>query len=177
MIPKQGNFFKFVKVLQTEEFNKSRDFELLTNSGGALGKTKKRRKFIEKAELIEKANEELRSGSITATAFINRLVFPKNKIVYEMEPDEDLFEEHSYLEDEDEEDDTVSEPPTLPRSQILCVVCLEVEPNILLIPCKHIKTCNSCVLKLQAASIANGLETFNCPVCRAEVNDTMGVFL
>lgn len=179
MIPKLGNFFKFVKTLQTEEFNKSREFELLANSGGALGKTKRKRKFIEKSELIEKANEELRSGSITAMAFINRMVFPKNKIVTEMEPDEDLFEDHSYLEEEDEgdEEEIVTEPPEMPRSQILCVICYEVEPNMLLIPCKHLKTCNACVLKLQAESIAKGLDKFNCPICRQEVNDTMQVFL
>lgn len=179
MIPKQGNFFKFVKVLQAEELSKSRDFELLANSGGAMGKTKKKRKFIEKAELIEQANEELRSGSITATAFINRLVFPKNKIVNEMEPDEDIFEDLAYLEEEeeDEEEDIVSEPPQIPRSQVLCAICFEVEPNMLMLPCKHLKTCNTCVLKLQAENITKGIDKLNCPICREEVIDMMQVFL
>lgn len=179
MILKQGNFFKFVKVLQTEEFNKSREFELLANSGGALGKNKRKRKFIEKAELIEKANEELRSGSITATAFINRMIFPKNEIVTEMEPDEDLFEDQVYLEQAEEEEEDVApvESQGVPCSQILCVICYEVEPNILTIPCKHLKTCNACVLKLQAEAIAKGLDKFRCPFCREEVNDTMQVFL
>lgn len=165
-------------MLQKEEFSKSRAFELLANSGGASA-PKRRRKCVDKAHKIATASEELRAGRITASTFINRMVFPKNETVTEMEPDDDLFEDISYLEEEDEEEsdpnDDASKAPA--KALLLCVVCLVREPNILLLPCKHLKICSECLLKLQADSLANDEEHYKCPVCRDLVNDTMQVFL
>lgn len=106
--------------MQTEEFSKSRDFELLANSGVAMCKSKRKRKLNENSERIEKGNQEQRFESITDTAFINRLVFHKNKIVNAMQPDEDFFEDQVYLDKvEEEEENIASEPLTVPRSQIV----------------------------------------------------------
>lgn len=180
MIPKQSNFFKFVRILQNQEFSKAREFELLANSGGALGQSKRKRQFIDKAEKIEKATKELQTGSITAIAFINRMVFPKNGTVTEMEPDEDIFEDNMYMQEEDDEEgDNINESSVVrtANSNLLCVVCLELRPNMLMMPCKHLKVCNICIIKLQADSIQKGVDKFKCPVCRQDVDDTLQVFL
>lgn len=179
MIPKHGNFFKFVSILLYEEFSKSRDLKLLIDCGGALGKVKKPRKSIDRADKIEAAAKELQSGKITASIFLNRLVFPKNRIYTEMEPDEDIFEEITFLEEEDSEVDDTTETniiPTASAQQFLCAVCFVLQPNIVLMPCKHLKLCNECLLKLQAESIANGMPKCKCPVCRVEVDDYFQVY-
>lgn len=133
----------------------------------------------EESALTKLTKSQLRAGRITASTFINRLVFPKNETVTEMEPDDDIFEDISYLEEEDEEEsdpnDDASKAPA--KALLLCVVCLVREPNILLLPCKHLKICSECLLKLQADSLANDEEHYKCPVCRDLVNDTMQVFL
>lgn len=176
MIPKHGNFFKFVQVLQAEEFSKSREFEQFVSSGGSFGKPKRRKINIDKDSKIEKALDELQKGVITASTFLNRMVFPKNNTCTGMEPDDDLFDEAFYLEEED--DDDVLETDSSRNIEVkLCVVCIAEEPNTLLLPCKHMKMCNGCVLKLQAQAIANNEDHFQCPVCRQIVSDTMQVFL
>lgn len=182
IIPKHGNFFKFVKMLQNEEFSKGRELELLINSGGTYGTSRRKRSAIDKATKIEQAGIELQNGKITASGFLNRMVFAKNKTVYEMEPDEDIFEDIPYLDEEEDNEDGICETQQPPKSTDTkrqsndCAICMGSQSNTLFLPCKHLKTCNSCVLKLQAAAIARGLDTIKCPICCQNVEDSMLVF-
>lgn len=94
-----------------------------------------------------------------------------------MDPEDDLFENVTYLEEECEEEEVETPEQTANLEVKLCVVCTVQEPNILLLPCKHMKICSECVLKLQANAIAKEHEKFECPVCRQAVIDTIQVFL
>ncbi|XP_046804590.1 E3 ubiquitin-protein ligase RNF26-like [Lucilia cuprina] len=104
------------------------------------------------------------------------MVYPKNKTCSDMEPYEDVFEELVYLEEKIEEDDVEDhiEPRNIEIK--LCFVCVNEEPNTLFLPCKHMKMCYQCFLKLQAQAIVNNGQ-LNCPVCRQAVVETMQVFL
>jgi hypothetical protein len=50
------------------------------------------------------------------------------------------------------------------------VVCLDAQPCVVLLPCKHLALCGSaaCAAMLGAPPL--------CPVCRALVADTMAIF-
>ncbi|XP_065365518.1 uncharacterized protein LOC135958543 [Calliphora vicina] len=159
-----------------EEFTKSRDFEQFANSGGSFGKIKRRKTNIDRSTKIKKAVDELKKGVITASTFLNRMVFPQNQTCTEMEPEEDMFEDIIYLEEEIDEDDMETSKEASKHEIKFCVVCITEDPNILCLPCKHLKICNGCALKLQAQAISDN-EEFNCPVCRQPVAETMQVFL
>lgn len=80
IILKQGNFFKFVGQLQMEEYRKCRELELVINSGGALGKPKRKtKKNVMRANLIAKVETDLLNGLITATSFLDRMAYLETK--------------------------------------------------------------------------------------------------
>ena len=62
----------------------------------------------------------------------------------------------------------LAEPNILPGKQrtSLCTLCLTNEFNIVLLPCRHAGYCMSCGDKLN-----------KCPVCRAEINEKMKVYI
>lgn len=175
-----GNFFKFVLAINKEEFEKSRNFTLLTESGGSFGGTKKRKTSRDKDAKILNAIDDLEKGKITIHAYINRLVFPKNYICTEMEPNEDIFEEPPAYDSEDEssEDGDAAFNTSSNISTALCVICHDVPPNILVLPCKHLKMCNACWMLLQARALAeNDASTKKCPYCRERICETIQVFV
>jgi len=47
-----------------------------------------------------------------------------------------------------------------------CVVCLEKERKVLLLPCKHVCLCESCSVNVDV-----------CPLCRAIINSKTTVFI
>ena len=53
---------------------------------------------------------------------------------------------------------------------LLCVVCMEREKNMLLLPCRHICMCKACTDK-----IVDG-DSAQCPVCRERVVDSFEAF-
>jgi hypothetical protein len=58
-----------------------------------------------------------------------------------------------------------------PQGARECVVCLEEEPRVLLLPCRHMCCCEGCSAALQAAG------SKECPMCRAVVEQHISVFL
>jgi baculoviral IAP repeat-containing protein 7/8 len=48
----------------------------------------------------------------------------------------------------------------------LCKVCLEKRSNVILMPCRHVAVCSSCVFGLND----------KCPICRAEVKEKINLF-
>lgn len=175
MISKNGNFFKFVKALQDEEFLKSRNFKMLVESGGTVGGKQRKLSSIQKNKKIFEASELLETGSITAMRFLDRMVYPSNNICTDMEPFEDIFEEFPDEESEEESEEIESTPQSQqPRNT--CIICFNLPPNIVLLPCKHLLICVECNIKLQAQSVADGQNNYTCPTCREEVKDSMQVF-
>lgn len=167
---KNGHFFKFVGLIRDEEFFKSRHFSMLCESGGSLSKKKRTSSSIRNKE-IENATLLLHQGNITVAAFLSRMVYEKNSICVNMLPKQDIFKEDSSDESSDEE--SVVETP---NNENTCVVCMFKIPNVVLLPCKHLKICNECNLKLQADAISRDAQLYNCPYCRQTVHDSMLVF-
>lgn len=169
---KNGHFFKFVRIIRDEEFFKSRHFAMLCESGGSLAK-KKRKSSVEKCKKIKEATLLLEQGKITVATFLSRMVYEKNEICVDMVPEENIFQEES---SEDEIPDELEEPPTR-NNNSECIICRDNPTNILLLPCKHLKICDECNLKLQAEAISRGLQNYNCPYCRKIVEDSMQVYV
>ena len=58
--------------------------------------------------------------------------------------------------------------------RMLCVVCMEREKSVVLMPCKHLCICKWCVDQLIAQS---GRKKAMCPVCRELIKDTIKPFM
>lgn len=54
----------------------------------------------------------------------------------------------------------------------LCIICLERPIEVALIPCGHAKTCTVCCVEMQQHE-----RVPRCPVCRAEVESTLRVYI
>lgn len=53
-----------------------------------------------------------------------------------------------------------------------CCICLDRKPNSLLMPCKHLKTCNICI------DIQRDMQAiFKCPLCQTVVSDVIVAFV
>ena len=58
-----------------------------------------------------------------------------------------------------------------PRADVLlCVVCMEREKKVILLPCRHICMCKACTDKIVGDSA-------QCPVCREHVVDSIEGFI
>ena len=60
-------------------------------------------------------------------------------------------------------------PPPQPREDMLCVVCMEREKKVFLLPCRHICMCKVCTDEIIAGSA-------QCPVCREHVENSFEAF-
>ncbi|XP_075163492.1 uncharacterized protein LOC142236118 [Haematobia irritans] len=145
---KNGHFFKFVAIIRNEEFFKSCHFSMLSESGGSLCKRKKRQD-ADKSSKIEKAIRLLENGDISVTDFLSRMVYEPNKICVKLIPEENLFEEEEYSDCENSEDDN-QEVTSSTLNDSDCVICVNKPSNIVMLPCRHMKICSECNLKLMA---------------------------
>lgn len=179
LIHPNGNFFKFVLAINKEEFEKSHNFSVLTESGGSFGTVKKRKRSRDNNLKILNAIDDLENGKITIYSYINRLVFPNNHICSELEPIDDIFEEPPAYDspDESSEDDEGTICENVNNFSTLCVICHNVPPNILVMPCRHLKMCSECYLLLKAQCRSNNETSTKCPYCREIICDTIQVFV
>lgn len=186
-IQKKGNFFRFVETLREEEYEKSKKFEVLIESGGTVGAKRSTKYFETRSVKIAEATELLEKGKITPMLFLNRLAFQRNKVMDDMDPKESIFEEDDIAID-DGDDGNVEEIP-VPAEQddneedstvgqgTMCIICQVSAPNTAFLPCKHMKCCSECILKLQAQCIASNNRKLKCPYCREFVEDTLTLYV
>ena len=68
-------------------------------------------------------------------------------------------------------DEQPSQEPLLshPRSGMVCIVCMEREKKVVLLPCKHMCMCKVCTDEIMA-------DKAQCPVCREAVVDSFEAF-
>lgn len=178
MIHPNGNFFKFVLAINKEEFEKSRHFNILTESGGSFGSQKKRKTSRDINTKIIDAIYDLEKGKITIDSYLRRLVFPNNYTCTETKPVDDILQESSADDSEDESSEDGEEINEHQNdSTLLCIICHDAAPNILVLPCRHIKICSACYMILQARALANNDPSTKCPYCRQSISDSMQVFL
>lgn len=89
-----------------------------------------------------------------------------------MVPVENIFEDTTGSEDNLEDVDAVDEYESPSTSDRECVVCKDNMPNIVLMPCKHLKICDICHLKFKKNS-----GPYICPYCREIMQDSIQVFV
>lgn len=123
----------------------------------------------------------LEQGKLTPFIFLNRLAYKQNKILDDdVLPHEIVFEDDEH-QDQDEDFDTDIEEPTNDESSAnagtLCIICQITQANTAFLPCKHMKCCNGCILKLQAQCIAINGNKIKCPYCRKDVEDTLTLYV
>lgn len=128
--------------------------------------------LVERGEAFRLFEKIRKTGQITSLQFFDRTDYPKNDICTAMEPYDDVFDDFQENSDYEElEEESVHE-----LSKNACIICFNLQPDIVLLPCRHLHICNECNLKLQAESIANGSNAYLCPTCRRTVEDSMQVF-
>lgn len=180
MIRKNGNFFKFVKKIREEEFHKSRKFEMLVESGGAFGTTKKKKYNVERNDKIREASILLEKGKISSTLFLNRMVYKENQIIKtfdEFEINDDDNDDICNNSDATEEESNSAHAANPSQIvDVVCSICLTNPSNILLLPCRHLKICNECQILLQSEALAQNQNNYLCPCCRVIVEDSIQVF-
>jgi hypothetical protein len=60
-------------------------------------------------------------------------------------------------------------PPAPDPEALICVVCLEAQRAVVLLPCRHFVTCATCAATLPQPRL--------CPMCRVPVADVMPLFM
>lgn len=146
---------------------------MLCESGGAMAQKRRKRDKFARCSKIENASVLLQEGKLTVSEFLSRMVFEGNGICVDMIPEENIFKDQS--SDEQSEDEILELP--LSNNENVCVVCQDKSPNIVFIPCKHLKVCNECDAKLMADALSTGQRRYNCPFCRQIVDESMQVFV
>lgn len=170
---KNGHFFKFVRFIRNEEFFKSRHFSMMCESGGALSQKRRKKSKAAKWKKTEEAWILLEEGDLTVSEFLSRMVFKGNGVCADMIPEENIFEEET-LHEEESEDEYFDLPATANEND--CAICKEKAANIVFIPCKHLKICSQCDIKLMADAVSKGSQNYNCPCCRVTVQETIQVY-
>lgn len=118
---------------------------------------------------------------LTINEFLNRVTFPENSILTGLANFDVPRGYISNCEDVEDDDDSnssqsLSQTTSQNDNDTLCIICTDNRSNTLLLPCRHLKTCNECYLSLIAKHIADN-EDNTCPVCRSIIEDSMIVFI
>lgn len=168
----QGNFFKFLRRLIEVEFVQSREMYQMVDSGGSARIPCKNKK----GEVIRKATRDLHNNKITVIEFLNNVTCAENETVTGMAQ---YIIPQGYTSDSDSESDsevesTETEIPAISEPQLCdsCIICIDRKPNVVFLPCRHLKCCQECSSVL-AAQNENQLL---CPYCKASVADTIVVY-
>lgn len=61
------------------------------------------------------------------------------------------------------------------EDQFLCVICLEQPKEVVLLPCRHLSTCQQCDVALSKLKCKNKNKT--CPICQSFVRQRIRVYL
>lgn len=171
-----------MKELRQEEYNKAKEFVQATESGG-ISTEKRKKTYADKNFKILEASNLLENGKISAMAFLNRLIYKKNNICINMDNFENVASNIEIENDENSSDKFDNNVPTNDspslEEALLCIVCQVQLSNIVLLPCKHLKICNECFLKLQAHALADegSNNILKCPYCRQIVETSLQIFL
>ena len=113
----------------------------------------KNKKFADKNDRIDEAGVLLVLNKITLSEFLNRMVYEKEGICVDLEPIDDIFDINEYQSTSDDDQIIPDEEDQTDQNDFLCIICQERAPNMGLIPCKHLKCCNICVLVLKGPVI------------------------
>lgn len=137
-------------------------------------KKRKKQEYINKNNNIISACKALEKGRITAALFLNRIVS-----VLEMN-----FDEIGETSDDNDFEEAINEEilnfngNSSDDNKSLCVICQEKPPNVVFIPCKHLKTCSECIEQLiNYNNQNNAVQDLLCPFCRKLVEQKIQVFV
>lgn len=164
-IPPHGCFYKFVELLRSQEFIKSRDYNIIRN-GGSQVYHPQRKEYREKNEKIFAIQDKFANGNLNIEQF-----FQKAADLYET--DLDIEEDEETDDDEDSNDDEEIEDVGN------CEICHIRDKNTMLQPCNHMKFCKQCIQTLlEPQSNEQGTNiTPVCPECNTMVTGHVYVFL
>lgn len=130
-------------------------------NGGQVSKRKTR-----KDENIEKNTEELKQNRITAHEFLRNLTSKASGDKEPMEPIEIT------AGDESAEESFDSGPTNDPIIDDSCIVCYTNRPNVLLLPCQHLKFCVECIDKMESTTAQ-----LKCPYCMSITTNKFVAFI
>lgn len=170
----QGNFFKFLHRLIEVEFVQSREMHQMVDSGGSARAQCKNKKD----DIIRNATQDLDNNKITIIEFLNNVTCAENETVTGMAhyvtPQGYFSDSESDSGSDSETEPTEVEVPAIIQPQLvdLCIICIDRKPNVVFLPCRHLKCCDECS-SLLAAQNENQLL---CPYCKGPVADTIIVY-
>lgn len=169
-----GNFFKFVKLIQSEEFFKSNDLETHIESLDNGEPIRKKRKVVDelRQKKIDILTTKLENKDLSLHSFLDLLADASKD-------DDDLimFEkaQHDYESSTDEEDNESASENDQQELVGKCIICLDRLSNILYLPCRHLKICTECNANCETVA-ASEHSVLKCAYCRAIVDDHMTIF-
>lgn len=193
-MPPNGNFYKFVEMIQKEERDKFYDFQQLL-SGNTNVFSPKRKRLNRRDKLIRNNQLKLDTGRLNVEAFLEVLAYPGNKAVVNMADGADAYIPESEGELDDDLTPVVDEEAVryeqlltkleVVQNQLLeerrtnglmsCVLCFENLRTRCMLPCRHLVACEQCSLTLIANETSDAL--CYCPICRAEVTEVQEQYL
>jgi Zinc finger, C3HC4 type (RING finger) len=165
-IQKHGCMYKFLEVINSEEFIKSREFNIITE-GGTQMYPATRQKFVDRDIFIERVQTDFERQKITIKQFFEEIIKYTDLDTYDMD------EAASEDDDEGDEGEDVSEPDdeqellsTSERQQ--CKMCKIAQRDTLLKPCLHVHFCFKCIEKLHKPARMRKSQRVNCPLSFCE---------
>lgn len=178
LIQSHGDFFRFVTSIQQQELCKSRELNLLIQSGGLSAEGKKKR-VKDRHDKIVEATELFVNESLSLPDYLKRLTFSKNKIVVNMANFSNINTPCAEEDDEDDEDENANSESiqqTQKENALTCVICMFNRVDTLFMPCSHLNACMECFEILEKQAIERNKKP-TCPLCRKDINSTMKVLV
>lgn len=176
------NFFVLINTLKDEEFNKSRDFDLLLQ--GANPPLQKRHYRL-RDNHIRKLSKSIENKEISSDVFLNAFVFEENGLLNDHCTFAlDISDDDTFTSDEEEKEQSENAQSASVISGATCVICYEQQSDVLL-SCGHYKHCISCFetarahydekLEQYQAGNSDIEPIFKCPLCNKHITQHMHV--
>lgn len=145
-VQKHGCMYKFLEVIQREEFLKSREFHI-TKEGGTQMYPEQRSKFVEREVFITTVQTEFENGKLTLIEFFDKII---NYTKLDEYIDGIVSDDDSTSSDEDNQLTFETELQELRDASLrqACSICKTRPRDTFLKPCSHVNFCFQCIESL-----------------------------
>lgn len=143
-----------------------------SDSGGTATKIRK----SQKDEIIRNAEHDLLIEKISVIEFLNRVTHKPNKIAIDMSHFETINTDCDDADDFDIDSTNIHNLSIEQRNSNeanSCIICCNAVPNVLFLPCRHLKCCDACASEMAVRAS----ERYKCPLCKRIVEDTVVAFV
>ena len=152
------NFWEFIQKLNAVIVSTAKDMERI-DGGLSIQRNCSRPKTIQRNRIIEVFQGQSLNGKITCLDFLKRVGLSFRTLEYS-----NVEIEANELEVARETDDESTNEDTNISNARVCKICLGVNADTIILPCRHTQTCFSCTDKIITQD-----DQKHCPICRGVV--------